>query len=285
MLDIYRAIDAIVDAYNLDLPEFYKRRDPKEPGRAEKEMFEDKLARLLKKRFKAQKVILAESLQWILPMKGTQYDIEGWMPRIPPLKDPKTEKEIFKLFIGAMRFGKQLFGANITFDLNWEQYDANASAWAKQYLHQGMAEGLQGFFDSLDGTTMATLKQELGNFVEMPGYTIQDVMRGLDGTVLGGERAQRVAVTEITRVFAESDDIAGKLLEDEYPEVRVIKTWFTNNDGLVCDICRPMNGISVLRSDFFPNELGEDLDGPPAHPNCRCWRMTSTDINGSVELG
>jgi len=275
--DIYSAVNDIISAYNLDMPENYKRRDRKEPGRVDKEMYEDKLARLIKRRFNVQKEKISTVLNWLLPHKS----IDDYIGSIPELNDPETEKKIFNLFIGMMALGRQLFSMNIGFGINWSQYDEEASAWAKKYLHEEMEEGLQGFFDALDETTMSKLKQELGNFVEMEGYTIGDVMNGLNNTVLGGDRAQRVAVTEITRVYAESDDIAGKIVEEEYPGVKVIKTWFTNNDSLVCPICGPMNEVSVLRKDLFPN----GLDGPPAHPNCRCWRSTGTDITGSVELG
>lgn len=279
-IELYRAIDDIADymaAQGIPLPECYKRRDTKEPGRAEKEQFEDKLTRLIKRRFNTQKDIIAESLRWSLPQKSE----DDWLNRIPDLSDPVTEKRIFNLFIGGLHKGQQLFAYNIGFDVDWTQYDEEASKWARTYLHEKMDDGLQGFFDSLDETTMGNLKQELANFVEVEGYTLADVTRGLSDNF--ESRAQRIAVTETTRVFAEADDIAGKLVEEEYPDIRVIKTWFTNNDDIVrrCPICWPMHGISVLRSERFPN----GLDGPPGHVNCRCWRQTMTDVTGSVPLG
>ena len=53
-VDVYKAIDDIADflvAQGVEIPDAYKRRDPREPGRTEKEMFEDKLARLVRRRW------------------------------------------------------------------------------------------------------------------------------------------------------------------------------------------------------------------------------------------
>ncbi len=271
-IEVYKAIDEIADylrASGIEIPEHYKRRDPKEPGRTQKEMFEDKLARLVKKRFKTQKDIIAESLRWSLPKKG----IDEWVNRIPDLTDPETELKIFNMFVGAMDHGGQLFGESITFDLDWDQYHEDASAWVRDYMYVGKVtpELAGGWLAPLDEHTMEGLRQQLQNFVEIQGYTIGDVMAGLP---FDASRVHRIAVTEITRVYGQANLLAGQQLKDEFPDVPVIKTWFTNNDDLVCVICGPLNNQVVGIDELFDGEF----DAPPAHINCRCWMSTRTDI-------
>jgi hypothetical protein len=54
------------------------------------------------------------------------------------------------------------------------------------------------------------------------------------------------------------------------------KTWFTNNDDRVCDICGPMEGEEVASDESFSS--GDDA--PPAHVNCRCWVDYNTNLGG-----
>jgi len=73
--------------------------------------------------------------------------------------------------------------------------------------------------------------------------------------------------------------LAGQDLKEEWPDVRVVKTWETNNDDLVCDICRPLNGVEVeIDEPFVNDETGDEFDCPPGHVNCRCWMDSTTDI-------
>jgi SPP1 gp7 family putative phage head morphogenesis protein len=127
----------------------------------------------------------------------------------------------------------------------------------------------------LDKTTRAKLRQELVNFVEIQGYTIGDVVSGLPFDEM---RAQRIAITEITRVYAQSELLAGDQLLREFPDILVIKTWFTNNDDKVCEICAPLHGKRVPLNEMFMDVFGDVYDAPPAHVNCRCWMSSRTKI-------
>ena len=76
--------------------------------------------------------------------------------------------------------------------------------------------------------------------------------------IFGAARASRIAVTEVTRVFAtanqqafESSGLVGEVV------------WNTVNDSLVCDICDPLNGTHI--------GIGDIDSYPPQHTNCRCF--------------
>jgi len=80
-------------------------------------------------------------------------------------------------------------------------------------------------------------------------------------TIFGPERAESVATTETTAAQsagAESAASAAGVLSDR-------DIWWTEADGRVCRTCGPLHRTGRrVWSQKFP-------DGPPAHPNCRCW--------------
>ncbi len=90
------------------------------------------------------------------------------------------------------------------------------------------------------------------------GQTMGDLTKAV-ADIFGPERAGEIAVTELTRAYAERtrtevEEIRASGLE--VPEI-----WHTVNDELVCEACAPLNGT----------QKGEDWeDYPPLHPNCRC---------------
>lgn len=74
----------------------------------------------------------------------------------------------------------------------------------------------------------------------------------------GEMRAERIAATEITRMF----DMGNKLAHEEAGIMT--EEWQTVRDESVCPICSPLNG-----QRFATNEGPR----PPAHVNCRCARL------------
>lgn len=76
--------------------------------------------------------------------------------------------------------------------------------------------------------------------------------------LFGEARARRIAVTEITRLFARGNQMAW----EDTGFINKVK-WNTSQDDKVCPICAPLDGTMIGIAD---------IDAlPPAHPNCRCW--------------
>jgi hypothetical protein len=124
----------------------------------------------------------------------------------------------------------------------------------------------------LNETTIRALQETISAFVETPGMSIGDVMARLPFTQY---RAQMVATTEITRAYAEGNMLAGQALREEFPDVPVVKIWYTNADDRVCEICGPLHATEVGLDELF----AAGYDKPPAHVNCRCWMEVTTSIN------
>jgi hypothetical protein len=75
----------------------------------------------------------------------------------------------------------------------------------------------------------------------------------------GVDRAARIAVTETTRIFAESERTAAQA----NPNMEYL-VWQTSSDEATCLICAPMEGQRIPKGQAtFPGGYY-----PPAHPNC-----------------
>jgi SPP1 gp7 family putative phage head morphogenesis protein len=76
--------------------------------------------------------------------------------------------------------------------------------------------------------------------------------------IFGEARAERIAVTETTRIFAEGNQAA-------WEDTGLVESsvWMTAQDDLVCPICSDLDGTHVGIGDFDAS--------PPAHPECRCY--------------
>lgn len=109
----------------------------------------------------------------------------------------------------------------------------------------------------INQTTFDHLGQALLTFTQ-GGQTMGELREVIAG-IFTPERAQAIAVTELTRAYATATQIDAEELKAAGLDVREI--WHTDNDDLVCDECGPLNGT----------QRGEDWeDYPPLHPNCRC---------------
>ncbi len=274
-LEAIRNIDKIHDALvedGVEIPDAYKRRDPKEPGREEKELAELKLEKLVKRMFAGQKKRIRE---WIKLQFPARKQIEPPLPEPPDelFDDPVIQALIVALFVLALNGGIDIANAE-----SGDILDVLAAQVAAlDFVTFSHAEWLAG----LNDTTREALLSALELFRTVPGMTIRDVM---DLLPFEEHRLQRIAVTEITRMYGKGEQLAGEQLAKDFPGVRIIKTWHTNADDLVCKICKPLNGVSVKIKDTFTGGLGEEHLHPPAHVNCRCWMSVKPDINKKVRL-
>jgi SPP1 gp7 family putative phage head morphogenesis protein len=241
-------------------PEAIKRRDRREPGRLRKEKAEEFLIATLMYYWRRQSKRIREIFELYAPSRKMA----------PPLyafddlfDDDEMEAGLIRALIRAVQDGVGLFGEMVNIGLDYTLINVEALGWSLGYGYD-LVRGI-------NATTRTALREAISAFVETPGFRIRDVM---DMLPFSESRAQTVAVTEITRAYATANEIAGKQLKKEFPDVRVIKTWFTNNDDRVCQICAPLDGKEV----DIDKEFTGGIDKPPAHVNCRCWMITTTRL-------
>ena len=231
-----------------------KNRDPREPMMAEKLKLERWIQDIFVRRLKDQyKLIKAE------------YKIDK-LKKVPrPKNDKDYIDELITALVTGASDGINLFQLRLNIGMDLTKPNENAAKWAKDYAYE--------LIKGIDETSLKLVQDAVTNFVEDQGYTIGEVIDYLSYE-FGDVRASRIAVTETTRAFAEGQKMAADELKQEFPDTAIYKTWFTNNDDIVCDDCGPLDGVEVPMDDEF--EVG--VDGPPYHVNCRCWVDYNTKL-------
>lgn len=144
-------------------------------------------------------------------------------------------------------------GGQLAVDVAWDQVNAAVLALARQEAAALAAQ--------LNATTQAQAAQILADWISTGG-TLEELTDRLS-LLYPPTRAEMIAVTETTRIYAKGNLAAWKAggLVTAY-------TWQTSNDERVCPVCGPRQG---KRYDIDSGEM------PPAHPRCRCWIVPEVD--------
>lgn len=226
-----------------------KARDPREPGLEEKQQTERKIKTALLSRFKRQFETLKTAL-------NSSYEKSITADNIYIPDDPQETQDLIGIFTDGTIEGAALAESLIGFSLSDGSINKNALLFAQQYV----TEWLRG----LDKTSEKAVRDALSYFVTTPGATVGNVIDVLERE-FDSERAWRIAITETTRIYAEANQIFAQELAGQYPDMQIIKRYYTNNDDLVCPICSPLDGKEAAYNDDFA------IPNPPLHVNCRCW--------------
>ena len=149
-------------------------------------------------------------------------------------------------------------------EIDWTATYADAAAWAREHAGELVSD--------IVANTRTAIGETVAGWIETPAATMGDLFDALGPDSLfafSEARARTIAVTEVTSSYAEGGAIAARGLEEYFT---IVKTWHTNNDGLVCPLCRPMNGQTAegVDGDEWTN-VGFSVPRPALHPNCRCW--------------
>lgn len=79
------------------------------------------------------------------------------------------------------------------------------------------------------------------------------------------ERSERIARTETMQALnAGQLEIAKEMQAEGLLGMNAIQEWITTPDDALCDVCAEMDGVTAPVGQPFV------IEGPPAHPNCRC---------------
>lgn len=107
----------------------------------------------------------------------------------------------------------------------------------------------------ITSTSRAALQDEFTAWIAsgQPLPALSDALLPMFGPV----RADMIATTEITRVYADSNVIGWRELGVD------AQKWQTAVDETVCPICVPRHGKEY--------QLGDPEGTPPGHIRCRCW--------------
>jgi hypothetical protein len=267
-LDVADHFEAI--GHPLDLS--FKRRDRREPGRRQKEAAELRLMAIMRRYWRGQRKRIRERLQnryaWRKAVGDIDYLASDFAEDFWNQEAQELTPDLLRLLLGGAVGGTEILAGSSRIGLDTASAIARASEWARHYVGELVKQ--------INQTTLASLRQAVATFVETQGFTIADVM---DMLPYGDSRAERIAITEVTNAYAEGQLLAGEELAEQFPGVAVVKLWMTEMDDRVCEICGPMDGQEVDIEAEFKGGDGELYQQPPAHPRCRCFLETRTDIS------
>jgi SPP1 gp7 family putative phage head morphogenesis protein len=179
-----------------------------------------------------------------------------------------TERVLFEIFFAGGKVGERLLPKKARVLLDWDVFNQAAV----EYLDLYRLNTVAGIEAVTQQRAVAAIQQWIKS-----GEPLNHLTAKLD-PIFGASRAQRIAVTEVTRTYA-----AGNISAWKTTGLVSQKVWQTANDERVCPICGPLHDQVVnLEADFSLDQLALPpemaLSGneyiyfqPPAHPNCRCW--------------
>lgn len=135
---------------------------------------------------------------------------------------------------------------------DWALVNDAVRDWAKRYTFE--------LVGGITNTSRTFLQKAVADWIES-GQPLDSLISDVE-RMFSRNRAEMIAITEVTRAFAE-----GNLASWKASGVVNGKRWMTAEDELVCPICAPLaNSEAELNGNFEGN-----LDSPPAHIRCRCW--------------
>jgi len=212
---------------------------------------------------------------------------EFWREEGRKLWDLLSELVLIGYLMGAGE-GASLLPASIAPLVDWDFINESAITYLRKYRLE--------WIPKMEAVTRRQTLQALEGFLR-EGHSLETLKERLRATALSPHRADRIAITEVTRMLA-----AGNL--DAWRSTGVVtgKRWFTAQDERVCVICGRLHGRIVEIDQgwtFMPEDLaGEEnaelrralgnVDAitilqPPAHVNCRCVLMPFVSVEAVGE--
>lgn len=147
----------------------------------------------------------------------------------------------------------------------WQKINEVALDWARTY-YTSAAGDFVGSIPNLNSSSRQAFARafERWNRGELGNRGMPDLINELSRE-FGMERAEKIASTEVTRIFTESERaaVAGN---EAVTGFRLL----TAADEIVCEICGPMHGQVRPKEQMFIHPSMGPLPGPPFHVRCRC---------------
>ena len=185
---------------------------------------------------------------------------EFWRAEASKLWDASNEAVMVTLLAGASS-GADLLPTEVAGIVNWNVFNSAAIEYLNSYnltILQGVSE-----------TTRKQVTQAIQQWIQA-GQPLSNLETTLT-PIFGESRAAQIAATEVTRIYAEGNQMAWMS-----SGVVTHNRWMTARDERVCPICGPLDGqVTGLGENGFGAVGG--LSAPPAHVGCRCWLQPIVD--------
>lgn len=209
-------------------------------------------------------------------------DPQWWQPYLPQLRREFADLTMDILLAGGDAGAGAVRAGSVLVD--WDVFNEDALAWLDMYLGGAAVPGLtqEGAYAwawALNESTRRGVVREIDRWVRS-GAPLPELEKRL-GLFFDEKRARRIAVTEVTRIYASGNVMAWKA-----SGVVGGKVWRTAVDERVCPICSRLHGklVELDRGWEFSAAMLEASPAlkrairapmtivvPPGHVACRCW--------------
>ena len=187
-----------------------------------------------------------------------------WQEEYKRLWDIYGELSLEILMAGALQ-GVSVLPSGVDLLINWDVFNQTAIDWLRKY---GIRHIYQ-IHQTTQGRALDIISAWIRNGDSLP------ILERQLARIMSKPRAEMIATTEVTRIYAEGNQQAWKATG-----VVGAKKWQTAVDERVCGICRPLHNkiVSVDMGWSMDEagsiiEAGDGLLSPPAHTRCRCWLL------------
>jgi SPP1 gp7 family putative phage head morphogenesis protein len=195
----------------------------------------------------------AQQLDEVLPPNATDDQVRQAVGLIlvtsAPIRDVLRRYLLRGATLGVSIGEAQVATIGMGFD--WTLPHTQAAEWASQYAGE--------LITRINETTRNRVQIAVSEWFNN-GDPLDELRKELE-PLFGRARAQMIAQTETTIAAAEGNNLA-------FAEAGIERwTWATARDERVCNICGPLEGVTVVRGE----EFAPGITKPAAHPRCRCW--------------
>jgi SPP1 gp7 family putative phage head morphogenesis protein len=143
-------------------------------------------------------------------------------------------------------------------------FDASNPA-AQKWVEEHATE----LITDLSDTTREDIKDLLEQAFE-GDFDVDQLTQDIADAIGDDERADLIARTETMRASNEGQQEAwDQAVEEGLLTGTERQEWIVTPDDRLCPICEPMDGVVTDLDGYFDVD-GDQIDGPPAHPRCRC---------------
>jgi SPP1 gp7 family putative phage head morphogenesis protein len=196
--------------------------------------------------FNEDKVVvsLEHALKQVLPRLLLETLVEGGKATVLPVSRSLAK---FRTLKKKQESGFRFSGAS-----------PEAEAWAED--HAG--ELIKGITE----TTRDQIRFVVSR-LEGADITSKEALAAIADAIGDEERARTIARTETMRAVHQGQQEAwDQAVEDGYLTGKEKRVWIVTPDDKLCPICDELDGEEARLGKDYPG----GIDGPPAHPNCRC---------------
>lgn len=193
-------------------------------------------------------------------MSENPLSFEFWRAEAGKLWDEANEAVMLSLLAGASG-GAGMLPAELQGIVNWNVFNEAAIAYLNSYNST--------IFQGINNTTRRQVIQAIEAWIHS-GSPMSALETSLT-PIFGQARASQIAVTEVTRIFAEGNQMAWMA-----SGVVTHNRWMTAKDERVCPVCGPLDGqVVALGANAFGGIGG--ITSPPSHVQCRCYLQPVVD--------